>query len=210
MSIIERMLGSPMLYDRVQKIFGLDELRRRVAPALARLEPGVLIDVGAGTANFYPIVPSGIEYVAVDVDRRKLELAEEKFPGIRTVHASGTGLPFDDAAIDHALCVNVTHHLLDDELDGLVSELARVTRTSLVFVDALRVSRLASRLLWHIDRGSHPRPLDSVRAALGRRFVVDELDVFTIHHTYVMVVARPLRDGGASTGTQAGIDSPPT
>jgi SAM-dependent methyltransferase len=201
MSVTERILGSPRLYDRVQKTFGLDELRRTVAPALARLEPGVLIDVGAGTANFYPIVPGGIEYVAVDVDQRKLELAAEKFPGIRTVHASGTRLPFDDSAVDHALCVDVSHHLLDGELDDLVSELARVTRTKLVFVDALRVSRLASRLLWKIDRGSHPRPLDSVRAALGRRFVLDELDVFTIHHTYVMIVARPLRDGDAPTGS---------
>jgi hypothetical protein len=111
------------------------------------------------------------------------------------VHASGTKLPFDDAGVDYSLCVDVSHHLLDDEFDDLVSELARVTRTKLVFVDALRVSRLASRLLWTIDRGSYPRPLEAVRTTLERRFVLDELDVFTIHHTYVMAVARPRPDG---------------
>jgi Methyltransferase domain len=195
MSVTERILGSPKLYDRVQNTFGLDELRRTVAPVLARLEPGALMDVGAGTANLYPVVPADLEYIAVDVDQRKLELAAEKFPGIRTVHASGTKLPVDDAAVEYTLCVDVSHHLLDDELDDLAGELARVTRRTLVFVDALRVPRLASTLLWKIDRGSHPRPLEAVRAALERRFVLDELDVFTIHHTYVMAVARPRPNG---------------
>jgi len=187
----ERILGDPRLYDRVQKTFGLDRLRARVAPALAGLEPGTLLDVGAGTANFYPVVPETLEYVALDVDPRKLDGLQTKHPNIRTILASGTTMPLEDDAVDHALCVDVSHHLADDELDPFFAEIARVTRRTLVFVDALRKPRLASRLLWKFDRGSHPRPLAPLQAAIERSFEVERLEEFTIQHAYVLVVARP-------------------
>lgn len=191
----ERLLGSPRLYDRVQRIFGLEELREQVASALAQLEPGTLLDVGAGTANFYPVVPAGFEYTALDVDERKLSRLRQKFPEVRTVHASGTELPFGDAEFDYALCVDVSHHLLDDELDRLIAELARVSRRKLVFVDALNVPRRTSKLIWAIDRGSHPRPLDALRRALDSSFTLERFDTFTIRHVYVLAVGVPRRRG---------------
>jgi SAM-dependent methyltransferase len=187
----ERILGDPRLYDRVQKTFGLDRLRARVAPVLAGLEPGTLLDVGAGTANFYPVVPETLEYTALDPDERKLEGIRAKYPQVGTVLASGTSIPLEDDAVDHSLCVDVSHHLPDGELDAFFAEIARVTRRTLVFVDALRKPRLASRLLWLLDRGSHPRPLAPLRAAIERRFEIERLEEFTIQHAYVLVVARP-------------------
>jgi ubiquinone/menaquinone biosynthesis C-methylase UbiE len=187
----ERILGDPRLYDRVQTTFGLNRLRARVAPVLAALEPGTLLDVGAGTANFYPVVPATLEYVALDVDPRKLDGLRTKHPDVRTILASGTTMPLEDDAVDHALCVDVSHHLADDELDAFFAEIARVTRRTLVFVDALRKPRLASRLLWLLDRGSHPRPLPPLREAIERSFEVVRLEEFTIQHAYVLVVASP-------------------
>ena len=67
-TLLDHVLDSPRLYDRVQKIFGLDELRRRVGSVLAHLDPGILLDVGAGTANFYSVVPDDFEYIALDPD----------------------------------------------------------------------------------------------------------------------------------------------
>jgi ubiquinone/menaquinone biosynthesis C-methylase UbiE len=192
-SLADRLLGSPRLYDRVQAIFGLDELRRRVMPAVARLEPGKLLDVGAGTGNFYSIIPNSFEYIGLDPDERKLVRFREKFAGVRTVRGSGTELPFDDAEVDYTLCIDVSHHLVDDDLGRLVDELARVTRKKLIFVDALKVPRFASTVLWAIDRGSHPRPLDALLTALQRRFEFDVFEVFAIHHVYLMAVGRVVR-----------------
>jgi len=189
--LVERVLGDPRLYDRVQKTFGLDRLRARVAPVLAELEPGTLLDVGAGTANFYPVVPPTLAYTALDVDERKLEGLRAKYPEVPTILASGTGIPVENDAFDHALCVDVSHHLRDDELDPFLAELARVTRRTLVFVDALKLARLPSRLLWTLDRGSHPRPLEPLRAALERQFELRRVETFTIQHAYVLAVGAP-------------------
>jgi SAM-dependent methyltransferase len=183
------LIGSPRLYDRVQKIFGLEDVRRRIARALSSLEPGSLLDVGAGTGNFYPVVPAGFEYIALDRDETKLRHLRQKFPNARTVCASGTDIPFEDRGVDYTLCVAVSHHLADNELDRLIAELARVTRYKLVFVDALNVPRVMSRLLWAGDRGTHPRSLDVLSRALEQCFVFEQIECFRIHHSYFMAVA---------------------
>jgi ubiquinone/menaquinone biosynthesis C-methylase UbiE len=194
-TFLDHVLDSPRLYDRVQKIFGLDELRRRVGSVLAHLDPGILLDVGAGTANFYSVVPDDFEYIALDPDDRKLMRVRQKYPDVQTVHGSGTHLPFSDAEIDYTLCIDVSHHLHDDELERLVNELARITRRKLIFVDALETPRLVSKLLWTIDRGSHPRSLDALRHRLEQRFFFEQFGVFTIQHAYMMVVAAVRTSG---------------
>ncbi len=191
---LDRVVGDPRVYDLVQRTLGLERLRRRVRPFLETLETGSLLDVGAGTANFLPVIPAHLEYLALDVDPLKLAGLRSKHPAVQTILASGTSMPLADASVDHALCVDVSHHLPDDELGALFAEIARVVRRTLVFVDALKVPRVASRLLWGIDRGSHPRPLETLRASLAASFDVTTLETFTIHHSYVLVVATP-RDG---------------
>jgi ubiquinone/menaquinone biosynthesis C-methylase UbiE len=190
-TVLDHLLGSPRLYDRVQKIFGLDELRRRVGAALAQFEPGTLLDVGAGTANFYSVVPDDFEYIALDVDERKLSRVRQRFPDVRTVRGSGTDVPLGDASVDYTLCVDVSHHLDDDELKQLIHELARITGRKLLFVDALRVPHLPNRLFWALDRGNHPRPADALRRELGRHFALQRFETFKIHHVYAIAVAIP-------------------
>jgi SAM-dependent methyltransferase len=187
----ERVLGDARLYDRVQRIFGLGKLRARVSSVIASLEPGLIVDVGGGTANFYAAVPAGFTYVVLDVDEKKLARAREKYPAIRTVLADATTLPLADSEADYTLCIDVSHHLTDDEFERLVAGLGRITRQALIFVDALDVPRLRSKLLWAIDRGSHSRSLDAVRAALERSFTLERFETFEIQHAYVLAVARP-------------------
>jgi ubiquinone/menaquinone biosynthesis C-methylase UbiE len=186
---VGHVLGSARLYDRVQRIFGLEELRAHVASALGSLEPGSIVDVGGGTANLYPAVPVGFSYVALDVDERKLARAREKYPEIRTVVADATMLA--DSEADYTLCVDVSHHLADEGFDRLLEGLARITRRKLIFVDALYVPRRRSRLLWAIDRGSHPRPRGAVHEALDRWFTLERFETFAIHHVYALAVAVP-------------------
>jgi ubiquinone/menaquinone biosynthesis C-methylase UbiE len=190
-SIVERLLASPALYDAVQRAAGLEKLRRRLSPILRQLDPGTLLDVGAGTGSFYGLVPPHVKYVPLDVDRKKLDRLHEKHRDVVGIIASATALPFDDASFDYTLCTNVAHHLSDADLDLLVAELARVTRRQLVFVDPLRVNSLASRVLWSIDRGSYPRSYQGLAAKLTSRFASQQLETFTVLHTYVVFVGGP-------------------
>jgi SAM-dependent methyltransferase len=198
-SLVERVLGSPALYDAVQRAAGLEKLRRRLCPILRQLDSGTLLDVGAGTGSFYGLVPPHVKYVPLDVDSRKLDRLREKHQDIVGVVASATALPFDDASFDYTLCTNVAHHLSDADLDRLVAELARVTRRQLVFVDPLRVNGLASRVLWSIDRGSYPRSYEALVANLTSRFASQQLETFAVVHTYVLFVGSRCAPEDASS-----------
>jgi ubiquinone/menaquinone biosynthesis C-methylase UbiE len=188
----ERILGNAVLYDAVQRSAGMEKLRRYLSPALGRLEPGTLLDVGAGTGAFYQLLPSDVNYVPLDVDPRKLERLRAKHNHLEGIVASATELPLDDGSFDYALCINVAHHLSDPDLDLMLAELGRVVERKLVFVDPLRVNRIASRLLWTIDRGSYPRSYDQLLERLSTRFVSLQAETFTILHSYVLFVGAPI------------------
>jgi SAM-dependent methyltransferase len=193
-SLSERILGNAILYDAVQRAAGLERLRRRLSPSLGRLGPGTLLDVGAGTGSFYELLPPHVEYVPLDIDRRKLDRLLEKHEGLDGVVGSATALPFDDGSFDYTLCTNVAHHLSDQDLQLMLDELGRVARHQIIFVDPLRVNRLVSKLLWSIDRGSHPRSYEELVERLTSRFVSQRAEAFTILHTYVLFVGTPIAE----------------
>jgi demethylmenaquinone methyltransferase/2-methoxy-6-polyprenyl-1,4-benzoquinol methylase len=195
-SLLERVLGNAVLYDLVQRVAGIEELRRRLAPALGGLEPGALLDVGAGTGAFFDLLPSHVKYVPLDVDERKLARLRERHDGVEGVVGSATAIPFEDGSFEYTLCTNVSHHLVDADAELMFAELARVTGKQLVFVDALRTSRVASRILWSVDRGSHPRSHAELVEKLTSRFEPVRAEVFAVRHTYLLFVGAP-RAGAA-------------
>jgi ubiquinone/menaquinone biosynthesis C-methylase UbiE len=187
----ERILGNAALYDAVQRAAGMEKLRRKLSPVLGRLEPGTLLDVGAGTGAFYPLLPPHVKYVPLDVDPRKLERLRAKHKHVEGIVASATELPLDEGSFDYALCINVAHHLTDADFELMLTELGRVVTQKLVFVDPLRLNRTASRLLWAVDRGSYPRSYDHLLERLSGRFVSEQTEAFTIRHSYLLFVGAP-------------------
>jgi SAM-dependent methyltransferase len=190
-SLFDRIRGNAVLYDAVQRAAGMERLRRRLEPVLGGLEQGRLLDVGAGTGAFFDLLPQHLTYVPLDVDPRKLERLHAKHGQIEGVVGSATDLPFEARSFEYTLCTNVAHHLSDADLDLMVSEIQRVTSRQLVFVDPLRVDRVASRLLWRIDRGSFPRVYEELVEKLSRAFTPQQAEAFTILHRYLLFVGAP-------------------
>jgi SAM-dependent methyltransferase len=199
----ERLLGSTLLYDAIQRTAGIQALRARLSPILEQLDPGTLLDVGAGTGAFVEVMPPHIRYTPLDLDPRKLERLSRKH-GIRNgIVADASALPFSRGSFDYTLCTNVSHHLSDVDFGSLVEGLARVARKEVVFLDAVRDGGLTGSLLWTLDRGSHPRRSDDLVSALDGRLVRRSVERFTVRHTYLLYIGSPRAsrqsvDAGAS------------
>src|SRR5688572_26024745 len=101
----------------------LGTIVKHLRPALAQVTGGVL-DVGAGQSPWRAWLPAATSYRGIDVGYAD----EFGMGGIREdiVYYDGKVMPFDDAAFDCVLCIEVMEHSDDPQL--LLSEIARVTR----------------------------------------------------------------------------------
>jgi SAM-dependent methyltransferase len=192
--VLEAIVAHPWVYDRVQRIAGREENYRRLIPLLRRAKGELLLDTGAGTGEIVRILDPSTRYVWLDNDTQKLSGFRAKSrPGL-AILGDVTRIPLGPGAVHTGLCVAVSHHLTDPEFDHLLSELARVCRTSLIFLDAIEEkSSPVSNFMWRYDRGSHPRTAEHVLSMLRRHFEVEDIQRYKIFHRYVLCVGRPIR-----------------
>jgi SAM-dependent methyltransferase len=152
-----------------------------------------VLDVGGGTGRDAELWP-GSQYVCLDNDPLKLEGFKRRNPAGQSLRGDAGRLPIRSQSMDLVLCKNMTHHLPEEVFAAFLGESARVLRATgyFLFVDAIRSpDRNRSRLLWALDRGSHPRSEETLRALIDRRFQVDHWERFAVHHEYVLAVCRP-------------------
>jgi SAM-dependent methyltransferase len=192
-TLLGRIAAIPRVYDLIQTAAGNDVVQKRLAECLQALPVrSRLIELGGGTGLAAGAVRDDIEYVCLDLDAAKLQRFVRQHRGARVVAADATRCPIRTGAADAVMAVKVTHHLDDTQLVAMVQEAARIVRPggTLIVVDAVRTSRVASRVLWKVDRGVHPRTADAIRAAVASGFTpihVEEFSV-TFRHQFLLCV----------------------
>jgi uncharacterized protein len=190
--LVGRAVGSiaavPVVYDLVQRVAGLKEASRRISRTLVDAGGALVLDAGAGTGRLEETLPDSARYLWLDPDPRKLKgfRAKSRSPAIL---GDATRIPLKDGSVDWAISIGVSHHLDDEAFGRMLDELRRVTRERLVFLDGVVSPSLTSRLLWHYDRGRHPRTTDVLKRELAARFELATVEEYTILHRYLLVTA---------------------
>jgi uncharacterized protein YbaR (Trm112 family) len=187
------ILGSPRVYEFHQAHFGGRPIAAQVKRQLEDVGAATLLDIGAGTGMVGGLIPPGARYVWFDNDRLKLRGLLSKRIDCYAVLGDAAQLPFGSDAADWTVMVEVSHHLDDGALKGCLEEAARVTRERFVFVDALRGSRLRSKLLWQLDLGRFPRSENELIGALEESFELEKVERFRVNHDHLLCVCRPSR-----------------
>ena len=180
------------VYDQFQMLFGLKRTQHRLAPYLAETHQKIILDIGAGIGPYRSLVPETAWYIWLDIDAEKLEVFQRRSAPHTAVLADATRLCLHDHSVDYALCVALSHHLPDQQLSCLFSELARIVREKIIFLDALdRPDSLVSRLLWKYDVGRFPRPAAALIAAIEAQFEIEQTEKYKIQHHYLLCIAHP-------------------
>jgi SAM-dependent methyltransferase len=163
-------------------------------PYLVQMGNQIVLDVGAGTGNVAPLLPRSSIYIWLDNDSQKLRGFKAKWPFGLGVLGDATRIGLKDKSVGYALCVALTHHLSDNELNFLFRELARVVKEKLILVDPVENKRSkVSNFLWKYDRGSHPRSPKALYSIIEPWFEVEYVEHFAVYHHYVLWVAIPKR-----------------
>lgn len=146
--------------------------RQRLRPLLETADGLTVLDVATGSGD----VPDDlrrhfprIRVIGLDLHPVTIRHARRSVPGCAWVRGDACGLPFDDRSVDYVLTSLFLHHLPEEQIVAMMSEMWRVARRGVLAADLLRSRRAlvwitlltltASPLVRHDARAS-------VRAAL--------------------------------------------
>ncbi|MGP0074396.1 MAG: class I SAM-dependent methyltransferase [Bryobacteraceae bacterium] len=193
LSWIHTLAAQPRVYDLIQTISGGRILRKRVSRHFQVCSAGgYIIDAGGGTGAIRSVVPSGCHYVCLDVDPLKLHDFYTLNKSGAAVLGSAAQMPFPDNSAEYIFAFGMCHHLTDEELNSALAEFRRALKPGgrLVLLEpVLAPHRLASRILWRLDRGSNPRSADVVAALIQRHLQIVVEERYAVLHRYITAVA---------------------
>jgi ubiquinone/menaquinone biosynthesis C-methylase UbiE len=127
----------PVNYDRVASAYDQRYARNRydgVRACLHRFASGghseTIAEIGCGTGYWLAdLSEAGFEHLAgLDLSAGMLARARAAAPSARLVRGTAELLPFRDAAVDRAFCVNALHHFASPP--AFLSECRRVLRST--------------------------------------------------------------------------------
>jgi SAM-dependent methyltransferase len=152
---------------------------RCVANILAYALPGErIVDVGCGIGAYAgPMLEAGRSWHGCEVVPEFVRVLRER--GLDATEASGVVLPFEDAAFDLAICVEVLEHI--DAYEEFAREIARVARRGALFSvpNCGTIPRYAPLGIvpWHLLESTHVNffTASSLRSTLERAFSTVEV-----------------------------------
>lgn len=192
----DALTSSPTVYDWIQRLAGFNKAAFILRPYFEAMDGNTLLDVGAGTGLYLPLFSPKVKYVWTDIDPQKLDgfRARSINRPIETtfgVMTDSLHMALADKSVDFALCAAMSHHIADEDLSSLFAELARVVRKKMIFLDAVTSQRLASRLLWAMDRGAYPRSESTLYSMIAKYFHIEKKEPYQIYHQYILCSCLP-------------------
>lgn len=184
----------PWIYDLIQYAAGLTCSTQVLAPHLSAIKSGTVLDAAGGTGLWKSMLPVSATHICLDIDAKKLKSLRTSIASPSTaVRADVLQMCFKDKSFDYSMCIALSHHLSSPQCIGLFSELSRVTKKELIFLDAIRVPRLASRLMWYLDRGVFPHTEEELDELILRNFQILKKKRYDVYHSYLFYVAKPIQ-----------------
>jgi ubiquinone/menaquinone biosynthesis C-methylase UbiE len=122
-----------------------------------RLTEFSVLDVGAGSGELLKEIAefarrsgrqvrlAGLDLNEISAQSVKNESREN--PEISAVRGNALSLPFANGAFDYSICSLFTHHLTDEQIPCVLSEMSRIARRGIVVIDLER-----SAMAWFLYR----------------------------------------------------------
>ena len=174
---IRAILSHPVIYDSLQNIMGARRIRRDLVDNFVKPSPNCrILDIGCGTAEILPYLPTSVGYWGFDISRPYIEAAKTRFKSRGHFHCGllNKTVLNELPKFDVVLVIGVLHHLDDDAAANLFA----LTREALgehgrmITIDpclAQGQNPIARYLIRH-DRGQNVRNADGYRALASKTF----------------------------------------
>jgi ubiquinone/menaquinone biosynthesis C-methylase UbiE len=202
LSALHKIASFGPVYDLIQTFVGIKFIDRRLARALhAHATYQTVLDLGGGTGRIRSVLSSRCKYFCLDNEEPKLLQCRRRIPDAHAILGDATATPVESGCMDLVICLGVSHHLTDPQLERMLAEAMRVLKPSgyLLFYDALWKPRWwPGRFIWSLDRGSHPRNKDSLVGIIARHTRTIYQEEFHVYHKYFLLIGSKSAAGAES------------
>jgi ubiquinone/menaquinone biosynthesis C-methylase UbiE len=192
LNVLHKLASAGPVYDLIQTVCGSKLIQRRFRRVLAAHSGyHTVLDIGGGTGRFKSLLPSDCRYYCLDNEAPKLQHFRNQTEGALAILGDATSTPIAGASVDLVICIAVSHHLTDPALKRMLLEIVRILRPGgrLLFFDALwKPYWPPGRLLWSLDRGSHPRTKETLLSILTKHVRIIDQEEFRLAHEYLLLV----------------------
>jgi ubiquinone/menaquinone biosynthesis C-methylase UbiE len=193
--LAQRAASIGWVYDLSQIVAGVHLVHRRLRRHLDSVcdSPDRILDVGGGTGKLQTLIHPGCRYFCLDIEIPKLQRYVQVSQSPNPLLADATQMPIRSGSIDLVTWIFIAHHLDDELLATALDETSRVLKDGgriLLLDPVFSPGRWPGRLLWKMDRGSHPRSEEDLRSRLHSRFQMEQWDRFAICHRYLLGIGR--------------------
>jgi ubiquinone/menaquinone biosynthesis C-methylase UbiE len=189
---LHRIASYGLVYDLIQTVGRIDLVYRRVRRVLGEHPYQTVLDLGGGTGRLQSVLPPDCKYYCLDNEVPKLLRFRSRTKNALAILGDATTTPVAGKSMDVVICMAVSHHLNDSELERMFSEITRILRPEgrLMFYDPLwEPTWLPGKLLWSLDRGSNPRSKETLLNILTRHVRIIHQEEFRMAHEYLLLVA---------------------
>jgi ubiquinone/menaquinone biosynthesis C-methylase UbiE len=191
---LHKLASTGPVYDLIQTVGGIKLVYRRFRRVLgSHTSYRTVLDIGGGTGRIQSLLSTDCKYYCLDNEAPKLLQFRSRTKDALAILGDATRTPVAGASMDLVLCVAVSHHLNDAELQRMLVEITRILRPEgrLLFYDALWKPRWwPGRLLWSLDRGSNPRSKEALVSIIAKHTRIIHQEEFRLGHEYLLLIAR--------------------
>ncbi len=159
------VLSAPWVYDAVQSALGAYRARKVLVAEYIRPVAGQqLLDVGCGTGELFPHLPTGVSYVGFDLSPDYIRQARDRYGGgarFECMDVADFEQSDDASRADVVVAVGLLHHLEDGQARALMRAIHRKIRAGgrLVTMDPTFLDRQSAiaTFMMKRDRGQNIR-----------------------------------------------------
>jgi ubiquinone/menaquinone biosynthesis C-methylase UbiE len=195
-----RLITIPSIHKMLMFSLGADRCIARYVGDVLEPKPGMnILDVGCGTANIVPYLPS-VDYTGIDLNEKHIAFARQQYGdrGRFLVGNAADDLMQGEKTFDLINISALLHHLADDEAVSLFKSLKRLLKANgrIVTIDNvwLPEQRLTVKLINKLDSGTNIRTPEGYLALLnGLGFDIKTRvfnDLLRIPYDHFIMIAR--------------------
>lgn len=181
MQVIEYFLSQPVIFNYIRKPIAGDqkEVKEFVSNNIKKYEAKSVLDVGCGTGDYIPTIPTTTQYLGIDTNQQYLSYVKNLFKTTdrKFLFQDATETKFyEDRKFDIVILISILHHLSDEDLAIILPQVSKVAKKAIIVTDIIPDPEgWLPKQLVKLDRGRYVRSKEEKLKLLKKHFKIKDV-----------------------------------